>query len=193
MKPFNKHSIYRKPRTRGQATIEFVVALPILLLLIFGIIDFALLFQAWLSVQNIARQTLRYAVTGEYDSAYCVDLNGDGVACAGTSPIPSVARAQKEAEEDVARLDSIHAVADTYVVGLMTNLSATQLQPGFIQITICGNNLFFPPKMGLPHAGEYSRCIPAQDAGSAGEVIFVSVDFNHPGRTARYAAIQHTL
>src|SRR6185436_3678568 len=80
----------------SQALLEFALALPILLMVIFGIVDFALLFQAWLSVENVARQTIRYAVTGEYDSAHCAD--GDDVgedACAGDG---------KEDEVDDARL-----------------------------------------------------------------------------------------
>ena len=132
----------RKPRSKAQATIEFALALLPLLIVIFSIIDASLLFQAWLSVQNVARQTVRYAVTGEYNSAYCPDLNGDGVACKGTAADPNVARAQKEAEEDVARFVSIHAYADTQIVGLMDDPAATILDPRYIQVTVCGNNLF---------------------------------------------------
>src|SRR5512137_2049588 len=103
-----------KKRNRAQATIEFMLALPILLLLIFGIIDFALLFQAWLSVQNVARQAVRYAVTGEYNPSYCSHLSANGLECEGTDPNPNIRRAQKEAEEDIARLSSIHDVADSF-------------------------------------------------------------------------------
>ncbi len=57
--------------SRSQALLEFALALPILLMLLFGIIDLAALFQAWLTVENIARQTVRYAVTGQYDPTFC--------------------------------------------------------------------------------------------------------------------------
>ncbi|MGW8251146.1 MAG: TadE/TadG family type IV pilus assembly protein, partial [Anaerolineales bacterium] len=60
-----------RPKARAQALIEFALALPLLLVLIFGIIEFGRLLQAWLAVQNAARFGLRYAVTGEYDVGYC--------------------------------------------------------------------------------------------------------------------------
>ncbi len=172
----NPQGFKKKPHSRAQATIEFMLALPILLLIIFGIIDFALLFQAWLSVQNIARQTVRYAVTGEYNDAHCVDLASDG-ACAGVD---------KDAEEDAARLVSIHDVADSFIIGLMEDQTITdQLTPRYIDITVCSNRFtFFAPTMGLPPSTVYSRCMDGasatEDAGGAGGLVIVSVDFNHP-------------
>lgn len=56
---------------RAQGIVEFALVLPVLLMLILGIIEFGRLFQAWLSVQNSARFAVRYAVTGEYNFAYC--------------------------------------------------------------------------------------------------------------------------
>jgi len=52
--------------------VEFMIALPILLFVIFGIIEFARLTFAWMAVQNSARFSIRYAVTGEFDEVYCV-------------------------------------------------------------------------------------------------------------------------
>ncbi len=57
----------------AQSMVEFALVLPVLLALIFGIIEFGRLFQAWLSVQNSARFAVRYAVTGEYNPSYCGD------------------------------------------------------------------------------------------------------------------------
>ena len=62
-----------RPKTPGQALLEFALALPVLLLLLFGIIEFGRLLQAWMAVQNAARFGLRYAVTGEYNPIYCAD------------------------------------------------------------------------------------------------------------------------
>ena len=64
-----KSSIFKKPS--AQSMVEFALVLPILLALIFGIIEFGRLFQAWLSIQNSARFAVRYAVTGNYDVSYC--------------------------------------------------------------------------------------------------------------------------
>lgn len=56
---------------RGQALLEFALALPVLLVLLFAIIEFGRLMQAWMAIQNAARFGVRYAVTGEYDELYC--------------------------------------------------------------------------------------------------------------------------
>jgi hypothetical protein len=58
-------------RSPGQSMVEFAIALPILLLLVFGIIEFGRIMQAWLAIENGARFGVRYAVTGNYDSQYC--------------------------------------------------------------------------------------------------------------------------
>ncbi len=40
-------------------------------LLIFGMIEFGRLLQAWLALENGARFAVRFAVTGSYDPQYC--------------------------------------------------------------------------------------------------------------------------
>ncbi len=54
-------------RRRGQTLAEFALTLPIVLLLMFGIIEFARIFQAWVTLQNAARTAARYAITGQFD------------------------------------------------------------------------------------------------------------------------------
>lgn len=51
-------------RRKGQSLAEFALTLPILLILIFGVIEFGRLFQAWVTIQNAARSAARYASTG---------------------------------------------------------------------------------------------------------------------------------
>ncbi|MBZ0305496.1 MAG: pilus assembly protein, partial [Anaerolineae bacterium] len=58
--------IKRRSR-RGQTMAEFALTLPVVLLLIFGIIEFARIFQAWITLQNAARVAVRAGVTGEWD------------------------------------------------------------------------------------------------------------------------------
>jgi hypothetical protein len=65
------HKIFRKRSFTAQGMVEFALVLPLLLILIFGIIEFGRIFQAWLSVQNSARFAIRYAVTGQYNTDYC--------------------------------------------------------------------------------------------------------------------------
>lgn len=56
-----------RPR-RGQTIVEFALTLPLLLLLLFGVIEFGRIFQAWVTLQNAARAAARFATTGQYDT-----------------------------------------------------------------------------------------------------------------------------
>jgi hypothetical protein len=61
----------------GQALVEFALVAVVFLTLVFGIIDFARLFESWVTVQHAARQGARYAVTGRTDcDAYADDRVG---------------------------------------------------------------------------------------------------------------------
>jgi hypothetical protein len=51
-------------RRKGQTVAEFALTLPILLILLFGIIEFGRIFQAWVTLQNAARTAARFASTG---------------------------------------------------------------------------------------------------------------------------------
>ena len=51
-------------RRRGAATVEFALVLPLLLGLLFGIIEFGLLFKDQLSIQQAAREGVRTAAVG---------------------------------------------------------------------------------------------------------------------------------
>jgi len=53
-------------RRQGQTLAEFAITLPTLLIIMFGIIEFGRIFQAWVSLQNAARTAARYASTGQY-------------------------------------------------------------------------------------------------------------------------------
>jgi hypothetical protein len=57
-----------KRRGKGQTLVEFAITFPILLILMFGIIEFGRIFQAWVTLQNSARVAARYATTGQFDS-----------------------------------------------------------------------------------------------------------------------------
>lgn len=55
---------------------EFALTLPILLLLMFGVIEFARIFHAWVTLQNAARAAARYAVTGRWDEDVVASVIG---------------------------------------------------------------------------------------------------------------------
>ncbi len=78
-----------RTRERGQALAEFALAAPVLFLLIFGLIDSARLYHAWVAAQHAAREGARYGVTGRVD---CNIASPDRLAC-----IEHTARSQTQA------------------------------------------------------------------------------------------------
>jgi Flp pilus assembly protein TadG len=62
----------------GQALVEFALVAVVFLTLVFGIIDFARLFESWITVQHAARTGARYAVTGRSD---CDEYTDNRVGC----------------------------------------------------------------------------------------------------------------
>src|SRR5690349_16791408 len=54
-----------RPRTIGQSLVEFALVAPVLLMVIFGIIDIARIIQAQMTIDNAARQAIRFAITGQ--------------------------------------------------------------------------------------------------------------------------------
>lgn len=55
----------KRHKSVGQGLVEFALVAPLLLLTIFGIIDIARIIQAQLTVDNAARQAIRFAITGQ--------------------------------------------------------------------------------------------------------------------------------
>ncbi|PJF40466.1 MAG: hypothetical protein D6737_02345 [Chloroflexi bacterium] len=73
---FAKFKVTSKKR-QGQTLAEFALTLPILLIMLFGIIEFGRIFQAWVTLQNSARSAARLASTRQYNNdLYPLDLTG---------------------------------------------------------------------------------------------------------------------
>ncbi|HAD07718.1 MAG TPA: hypothetical protein DCE76_11235, partial [Anaerolineaceae bacterium] len=126
-------NVRKSPKAQG--FVEFALALPVLLLLVFGIIEFGRLLQAWLALENGARFGVRYAITGSFDPAYCDeagaalglsadDPNHDCVV-EPPSPLPSVEYGEDppwvkktNALQDWARLASIRDAALAGATGI---------------------------------------------------------------------------
>src|SRR5579862_5873532 len=51
-----------KPRSRGQALVEFAIVLPVFLLVLFGLIEFGYMLYSQTTVSNAAREAARAAV-----------------------------------------------------------------------------------------------------------------------------------
>lgn len=140
--------------------MEFALILPILLFVLFGIIEFARILQAWLSVENAARFGVRYAVTGEYNPAYCgqaavnletdtdrfgstyagiVDLDADQD-CEITADQSPNHQQWSDALKDEARIYSIHEVATGMALAILRNPDITEeTDSGYFQVTVCSS------------------------------------------------------
>jgi Flp pilus assembly protein TadG len=53
---------------KGQSLVEFALVLPLLVLLLFGIIDFARIFHAYLTLDHAGREAARIASIGKNDT-----------------------------------------------------------------------------------------------------------------------------
>jgi len=53
---------------KGQALVEFAIILPILLLLVMGILQFGMMLNAYLSIENAAREGARAGIMGSSDA-----------------------------------------------------------------------------------------------------------------------------
>jgi len=67
----------RRGRTeRAQSLVEFALVLPILLILVFGIIDFGMGIRSYISLTNATREGARFAAVGNVAGAYPTDCDG---------------------------------------------------------------------------------------------------------------------
>src|SRR5574342_121410 len=108
-----------KRRFRGQGMVEFALILPVMLLVIFVIVELARLLHAYLTIENGARFGVRYAVTGEYNPVYC-----PGGVCT------------TNAQEDAARLASIKDTTRAGSSGILRNETVAWNAPGYFKMTI---------------------------------------------------------
>jgi hypothetical protein len=136
--------------------------LPVMLLVIFVIIELARLLYAWIAVENAARFGIRYLVTGGYDAAMC--------------PAPCTT----QPDWDIARIVSVNLAARAGSAGVLRDDFETWPFPGFYKVTICGSAdlLNSDPDNWIT---DWSAICPGGDyPGDPGETATVNVDFNHP-------------
>jgi hypothetical protein len=161
-------------RRPGQGLVEFALILPVLLLVVFVVIELARLLAAWLAIENAARFGVRYAVTGEFDPAYC-DILYSG-------PCETLE------EEDGARVPSIKDVTTDGAVAILRDDTVLDVgKRGYFKVTVCSNRddkfFYVAPDLSAPSAAECldkATTLPAEDAGGPGNRVSVTVYFDHP-------------
>ncbi len=111
---------------KGQSLVEFALSVPLLLLLICGVFEFARMFQVWLILQNCAQAAARFATTGEK----FVDPSLD--------------------QWDSIRLGAIKSEAKDKAVSLDINSSANASSAGYFHVYIYASD---PPMVGTEYPG----------------------------------------
>jgi len=175
--------------------VEFMLALPVMLLLVFGVIDVARLVQTWAAVEHAARLGARYAVTGAYDPDYCTYANaalgwatsaydgygGDAIDCVvprDADPVDYLERTSMLI--DWARLPSIRDAARLGITGALITDDAEYDEAGFLQIVICSHpsNVTSTDYDADPIAPP--SCNPVEAPGNPGNPVRITVFHNHP-------------
>ncbi|MCK4741095.1 MAG: pilus assembly protein, partial [Anaerolineales bacterium] len=167
----------QKRRFRGQTLVEFALVLPVMLMVLFVIIEMARLLHAWLAVENGARFGIRYAVTGEFNDTHCSGFPG-GIC----DDLP---------EQDYARIPSIRDAARAGAVAIMRNETVPVASPGYFKITLCSSKRTGAGPLFLYHGSntplhqpawceEIATNNPIDDPGGPGDRVSVTVDFEHP-------------
>jgi hypothetical protein len=175
-------------KSRAQGLVEFAVILPILMVAIFGIVEFGRLFHAYLAVENGARFGIRYAVTGEYNPENCAN----GATAEG--------KCIYKIDEDSARIISIHedAWAGSESILRKSEGVVENTEPGFFHVIVCKpENLIAPA-----NTFDTYSCYPSEGAGTEGDHIgklaaplfsgTVAVDSTSSGRFSGDASLSHT-
>lgn len=116
----------RVSNARGQAVIEMALTLPLLLLVVFGIIDFGFMFQRYESVTNAAREGARLGVLPDYTAAEAQNraldylrasgLNGTVRACGGAIVRDSMCAVMTTATVPVAGSSPVRTVNQVTVI-----------------------------------------------------------------------------
>lgn len=86
---------------RGQAVLELALILPLLLLLLFGIVESGRLGNAYLAVTHAARHGVRYGAVGASDHEIAERVRAAASPLAGGNVTVQVSPAQRRAGQDI--------------------------------------------------------------------------------------------
>ena len=135
----------RGSRDRGAAAVEFALVVPILLLLVFGIIDYGRFFFDSVSLRQGAREGARQAVVQMYG------------ACTGASVGAKMACAAKDATDTTMGTPKVHIpfVAGNWVQGkqLLVCMASKEKGTGFVPFPANGmlrTKVYMSIEVGIP-------------------------------------------
>lgn len=82
--------VLRKGRDLGATAVEFALVVPLLLVLVFGIIDYGLWFSDSLSMRQGVREAARQGVVGNFDTDGCGGGGAAALACTAKDRIGGI-------------------------------------------------------------------------------------------------------
>ena len=85
----SRRTARRAPRDRGAAAVEFALLLPMLLLLVFGIIDFGRALNAQITLTQAAREGARLDAIGNANFATSTGTAATGLSGVTVAPAPT--------------------------------------------------------------------------------------------------------
>lgn len=137
------------PRERGQALVEFALLLPVILMVLFLVIDFGVGISRWIVVTNAAREAARLGASGEPDSDVIKAKAVDTGAKLLTPDDVTVTYRDSDGNGDADRGDSVK-VNTTYEYRLITPLKALlDLGSGSITLKGCADMRLEVPLPGV--------------------------------------------
>jgi hypothetical protein len=133
------------------------------------IVETARLIHAWRTVNNVAQTAARYAVTLQYDNAYCPEIS------------PGQHRCSTKDEADAARLISIRVLAYQTASGMMYDSTETvsRNQSTYFRVIVCGSHPGITWDDGST-SGAPPSCLPYEHPGDQGGPVIIYVEFNFP-------------
>lgn len=122
------------------------------------------LITAQLTIDQAAREAVRYAVTGVFDPTHCTDCDQ----CDSSNVLP---QGQREALEDAARLATIYDIAHA---ALGVEAAATA------RVVVCSGRLDATGHALYTYDSSTGQCLPHDDAGGPGDKVVVNVGADYP-------------
>lgn len=92
--------------TQGQAMVEMALVLPLLLIIVIGIAEFGMMFSNYLTLNNVTRETARYASLGGSD----IESEARGYSVSGVLDRNELVIVITPAEANRTRGDSVEVV-----------------------------------------------------------------------------------
>jgi hypothetical protein len=169
-----------REKDKGQGMAELALTLPVLLMVVFGMIEMARLVQTYLAVQHAAREGARYAVVGLPSEQECVDGGGD-VNENGTCESRTDEGDVCFTEYSDFRAEAIKAKAREAAIGLPWDPSVTNdAAPRYLGVWVQGQPSFYD--------GALMDC-----PGVPGARVKVRVFFNLPVITPILSGVMPTI